>query len=261
MSTLSSPLGGVSVKLSNAMSNIISVFGRSGDVTLDRPTSANIHVAKYADLSNWVDREKFINFEGMAVRIPVGLKVNYHVYLEALEHVWEYLGRIEADLLKPVATAVAVAANAPDALRLPIGFRASNIKAPLLENDAKAVTAFIGKCFDKAGKERGKFGEVFRGARDVEAIAVRLKALSELVSEVSRKRIDKHVSSIAESIEVIVEEDIHATPMKELDKVITGTAEWVELYGLFLSQLKAIETCMEEMSDKVQGLIKKDLKR
>lgn len=261
MSTLNSPLGGISVKLSNALSGVMATFGNGSDVNLDRPTSANIHIAKYADLSNWVDREKFINFEGMVVRIPVGLKVNYHTYLEALEKVWSYLGRIEKDLLKPVSASLGQAANNTAALRLPIGYKASSVSAALLENDAVAVTELIAVCFDKVGKEQGKFGEVFRGARDVEAIAVRLKALSELVSEVSRRKINNYVNDISEAIDVIVEDDVHATPMKELDKVTSATAEWVELYGLFLSQLKAIETCMEEMSDKVQGLIKKDKRR
>lgn len=261
MSTLNSPFGGFSVKMSNAISGVMATFGSSSDVNLDRPTSANIHIAKYADLSNWVDREKFINFESMTIRVPAGLKVNYHTYLEALEKVWDYLGRIEKDLLKPVSASFGQAANNTAALRLPIGYKASSVKAPLLENDALAVTNLIAVCFDKVGKEQGKFGDVFRGARDVEAIAIRLKALSELVSNVSRRKINGYVADISEAIDTIVEEEIHATPMTELEKVASATAEWVELYGLFLSQLKAIETCMEEMSDKVQGLIKKDKRR
>lgn len=209
------------------------------------------------ELADWVEKEKFVNLKDMRVPAPAGLKSNYATYVDELESVWAVLSKIDTDLLTPLSRTMATLANKPDNLKMPTAFRPSDVRSTLLNIDPEDYIAKLARHFDGGKEQQAKFGKVYRGARDVDDISTKVEALNEQIDTVSRRKVNRLIATITEASDEIAEVEVAPVVAEHLSNTLYRAAKWVELFGVFMLQAKALNECVVLTAEKIDALSKK----
>tara|TARA_Y100001960_G_scaffold258491_1_gene277970 strand:- start:387 stop:1163 length:777 start_codon:yes stop_codon:yes gene_type:complete len=214
-------------------------------------------LVRTGELADWVEKENFVNLKDMRVPAPQGLKTTYAAYLSDLESAWGMLEKIDTDLLQPLSKVLAKLANKPENLKVPTAFRPSDIRSTLLAANPEDFMALLARNFDGGKEQSRKFGKVYRGARDLDDISTKVEALNQQIDSVSRRKVSRLIETIRESSDEIAAAEVHDVVSEHLSDVLYRAAKWVELYGVFMLQAKALNECVVLTAEKIDALAKK----
>jgi len=208
-------------------------------------------------IAQWMQREKFMSFNGMLVPVPPGLNVYMVDHLKTLTETYDVAQRLVDEVLIPIDKALAGASHQLDALTIPVGFRWKDVKFPLRHINPKDLTAQLAKNFaGPAERDARPIEKVYHSAGEIDSVYVRVNALRQTITKDTRSDINRLINSISNSAELLEEADIHPQVIKEMSAMLDVGSEWISLYGLLMKQIEDTVNCVDLTAKQLQRLYK-----
>lgn len=219
-----------------------------------------------SDLLIWADRETYMVLGDVKVFIPVGLKVNYLTYLDALEGVLPMILKIEEELLDPAINTIGVLINNPAMAASKSGLNGTAFNGKLFKikptDNAKPVSA----CFDPNSREdTAKYKDVIRRNADLQTVVERLAQLQDNLPLELSARIEKKIRELLTLTDQLVEQIKTDERYKALSPKIGvqvsdqlyQCALWVEWYAVYQRQVLVLSNAVKDTVQKLEKLAKK----
>lgn len=238
----------------------LQAFASKASVILPKGFTNNdqeLALTTYDDMSNmanWMQKEKFLNFQGMLVPVPPGFNAYVMDHLQRLESVWDVLQDILPGILQPVDKLLANLTHQKGILTLPVGFRFKDFKYPLKNIDPQDLVNKLAQSYTNAVVDQRPIEKTYHSASEIDATFNRARALRADISKKLRKDVTRLIESISASSEALVDQDIHPQVIEQLTLVIDTASNWVELFGLFMKQTNELLEALNATADRLQAL-------
>jgi len=211
---------------------------------------------------DWANRESYLNIADVTVFAPVGLKVSYMEYIDALENALTYIVDLDSELLHPTLRTLSMALNDPSLLAAASGLSASGKMANL---NIEVATTGITKAINPTEKsDKIKYKQAFKRNADMVASGKRLIDIQDNVSKINASAVQARVTAIfavaEELADAINNEEAYSKVSKkvngQLSQLIYNCAQWVEFYAIFQHRLIVLSTAMFDTQEKLKRLSK-----
>ena len=234
-------------------------------------SNKNVHAFKMTSnfdrrISEWADRESYLSIADVTVYAPVGLKVSYIQYIEALEKALPFLLELEEGLLVPTNQAIGGYVNNPVSLLSKSGLQ---VKGKLTSKSVDDVTAPITACFDPTVKEdMVKYKHAFRRNGEINDVGQRLLQLQDNVNRIDNRAIERRVRGLFDNAKALSEamrddesfdevrsyNDASGRVTKQLSELLYNAAKWVEFFSIFQYQVMVLSEAIADTDKKLKKL-------
>jgi hypothetical protein len=238
----------------------LQAFASKASVILPKGFTTNdqeLALTTYDDMSgmaNWMQKEKFLNFQGMLVPVPPGFNTYVMDHMQRLESVWDVLQDILPGILLPIDKLLAGMTHQKGVLTLPVGFRFKDFKYPLKNIDPKDLVAKLSQSYTNNVIDQRAIEKTYHSAAEIDATFNRAKALRDDISKKLRKDVSRLIGSIAASSEVLADEPIHSQVVEQLSLALDTASNWVELFGLFMKQSNEMLEALNSTAERLKAL-------
>ena len=234
-------------------------------------SNKNVHAFKMTSnfdrrIAEWADRESYLSIADVTVYVPVGLKVSYIEYIEALEKALPFLLELEEGLLIPTNQAIGGYVNNPVSLLSKSGLQ---VKGKLTSKSVDDVTAPISACFDPTVKEdMVKYKQAFRRNGEINDVGQRLLQLQDNVNRIDNKAIERRVRGLFDNAKALSDamrddesfdevrsyNDASGRVTKQLSELLYNAAKWVEFFSIFQYQVMVLSESIADTDKKLKKL-------
>lgn len=262
-------------KMSTAFSSIFgsTLLSRMSDRVRDiftpiEKTRFGLNAAFDKRIVAWANRESYMVLGDITVYAPVGLKVSYMEYIDALEKALPYVLSIENDLLQPLSALLGSCLNDPSIMASKSGLQ---IKSNLLKTQIDVVTKPIAACYDPDEKsDTVQYRQAFRRNKEIVDVTQRQLQLQDNltrsnVSNVLNKSVAlfEIAAALAEAIkdddsfeEYRSYKDISAKNNHMLAETMYRAAQWIEFTGVYHHQVMVLSTALKDTEEKLAKMAK-----
>lgn len=220
-------------------------------------TDQELALTTYDDMSgmaDWMQKEKFLNFQGMLVPVPPGFNTYVMDHMQRLESVWDVLQDILPGVLQPIDKLLANLTHQKGVLTLPIGFRFKDFKYPLKNIDPKDLVAKLAQSYSNNVIDQRAIEKTYHSAGEIDATFNRAKSLRADISKKLRKDVTRLVESISASADDLADADAHPQVIEQLTLALDMASNWVELFGLFMKQTNEMLESLNATAERLKAL-------
>lgn len=230
----------------------------------------NVHAFKMTSnfdrrITEWAERESYLSIADVTVFAPVGLKVSYMEYIDALEKALPHLLELENELLVPTSQALGAYLNNPMTLLSKSGIK---LTGKLSATDVEVVTKPITACFDPTVKEDTiKYKQAFRRNGEINDAGQRLLQLQDNINRIDNKAIERRVRGLFDNAKALSEamnedetfeevrfNDASKRVTQQLSDILYHAAKWVEFFSIFQYQVTVLSEAMSDTEKKLKKL-------
>lgn len=238
----------------------LQAFASKASVILPKGFTNNdqeLALTTYDDMSNmanWMQKEKFLNFQGMLVPVPPGFNTYVMDHLQRLESVWDVLQDILPGVLQPIDKLLAGMTHQKGMLTLPVGFRFKDFKYPLKNIEPQDLVAKLAQSYSNAVVDQRPIEKTYHSASEIDATFNRARALRADISKKLRKDVTRLVDSIGASADALADQEVHPQVVEQLTLALDMASNWVELFGLFMKQPNELLEALNATADRLKLL-------
>ncbi|QXO09670.1 hypothetical protein pEaSNUABM11_00246 [Erwinia phage pEa_SNUABM_11] len=238
----------------------LQAFASKASVILPKGFTTNdqeLALTTYDDMSgmaNWMQKEKFLNFQGMLVPVPPGFNTYVMDHMQRLESTWDTLQTILPGVLQPIDKLLASMTHQKGVLTLPVGFRFKDFKYPLKAIDPKDLVAKLAQSYTNNVIDQRAIEKTYHSAAEIDTAFNRAKALRDDISKKLRKDVSRLIGSISASAAVLENEPVHPQVVEQLTLALDMASNWVELFGLFMKQSNELLEALNATAERLKAL-------
>lgn len=250
----------------NALADKVAALFQSASHTLSTVGSgmvpASLKFSPTPDLEAILKSADYVSVRQTTISKPVGLKVTYLTFAEALIAAAESLSKLEDDCLDNAKRVLSK-------LYGESGELAGDYKYPEFDKVAHfhkgtiLSKGMIKGCFDpKASNSYGNYGDLFANSAEVTKVKARIIELNTKVTKIDLKKVQKElkeVSDLANDLaKLIADQNIAVSShmAANLSALLYNCAESVELLGVVLTMQAIINNTYEQTRTELRNTLK-----
>ena len=212
-------------------------------------------------MQEWAGRQNYIDFSPVIIYRPIGLNVPFVEYIDVLATQGEVILKIREQVLTPTLNMLGLLINNPTVTRSNSGLdtAGNKIKVPAVPD----ISLKIGQCFDKTNtSDEWTVGKAIRQMSELEVVVNRSGALLDNCLRSDPAAIQATVNDIMTLTEKLAELIRNNPEYEMLSKSVASyvanririVAEWVELYAVYLMQVKVLNVAVADSLKKLEKI-------
>jgi hypothetical protein len=218
------------------------------------------------DLLAWADRESYMVLGDVTLFVPVGLKVTYLEYLDALENALPHILKLNEELLQPAIETVGVLINNPGLAASKSGLKGTAFTGKLFGVKPEDVAKEISKCFDAASRDdTAKYKQVLKRNQDLSVTVQRLAQLQDNLPLSHMQAVERNMRQLIQLADELVTQMKDDERYQSLSPKMGGMisdqlyqcAVWVEFFAVYQRQVLVLSTALEDSVKKLKKISKK----
>lgn len=213
----------------------------------------------------WADRESYMVLGDVTLFTPVGLKVTYLDYINALEGVLPSILKINDELLQPAIETLGALINNPSLVASKSGLTGKAFEGKLFNLRPEDFAKQISACFDpKSRDDSRKYKELLSRNKDLEVVTSRLAQLQDNLPLSFSKDVEKKMQTVVSLAETLVgqmevDERYQALSPKVgqlISDQLYRCAVWVEFFAVYQRQVLVLTAALEDSVKKLKKMAK-----